>query len=438
MKSDSLKNLFQRVVVINLDRRPERWQIFLKNLPSDWPFGRPLRFSAMDGTKISLPSWWKEGAGAWGCYLSHRQLLQDAREDKIESILVLEDDAVFAPGFANDVRRFISSLPDDWQFLFLGGQHIELHTGLPKRVNESVYQPFNVNRMHAYAIRTNEMLDRVAHHFDDVDNWTAKHHVDHHLGDLQKSTSACGMYVPRKWLVGQTGGDSDIANQRFGFRTFQGAEDIVDPKVTLPMVAVLGPYSGGTSAVSGTLHYLGIRMGRVFEVPDKTNAGGHFEAHELASLCRRMFAEPWLTERVAAPQRAHLLRIWASGHCRNFQDSCTIVGGKQPMLCMMGPELMQAWNRPYFISVERDLTEVFNSLVRRNWGWPLEACMLVSQQLIQSREAFLATTDAAVLRLPYNGLVKDTQGWIKKICDFLQFEPTEEAVKRATEFVVPR
>lgn len=49
-------------------------------------------------------------------------------------------------------------------------------------------------------------------------------------------------------------------------------------KVSMPMVAVLGPYSGGTSAVAGALHHLGVSMGSHFETPDKTNRLGNIEA----------------------------------------------------------------------------------------------------------------------------------------------------------------
>ena len=68
MTGKNLESLFQRVAVISLERRPERWKVFLEKLPANWPFGFPLRFPAIDGSIHRPPHWWREGPGAWDCY----------------------------------------------------------------------------------------------------------------------------------------------------------------------------------------------------------------------------------------------------------------------------------------------------------------------------------------------------------------------------------
>lgn len=430
-------DFFDEIRVINLDRRSDRWSRFARKLPADWPFAPPLRYAAFDGNSQLPPDNWRETAGAWGCYKSHLAVIEQAIETRVDSLLVLEDDAVFAPDFSREVRCFLRRLPEDWRLIYLGGQHIELHLGLPSRINEWVYRPYNANRMHAYAIRGRETLRELHTYLSNSDNWCSLHHVDHFMGEYQKQCKE-GVYVPRRWLVAQDSGKSDIAPMEFGFRTFQGAENIVSPRISLPMVAVLGPYSGGTSAVAGTLHNLGVSMGRVFEFPDKTNEKGNFESQDLVNMCRRFFSEPWLTENFPPAKRVELLRIWADGHTNSFKGVCDIVGGKQPMMCMMGHELVDAWENPYFISVERELEEVVNSLVRRNWGWPIEACLLVSEQLISAREAFLSTTDCPVMRLSYRLLTTAPEIAIRSICEFLSIKPSEQKVRRAIDFVIPR
>ncbi len=437
MHLHDLRAFFDRVVVISLDRRPERWQKFLATLPPGWPFCPPLRFPAVDGTRVEIPAWWTEGTGAWGCYLSHVQIIEDCLDEQVGSVLILEDDASFEENFSDDVRQFLQHLPDDWQFMYFGGQHIELHEGTPRQVNEWVYRPYNVNRTHAYALRGREMLERVHQYLVDTDNWKAKHHIDHHLGEFQK-TLAAGIYVPKQWLVAQGDGESDVSRRKLGLRRFRGAEEIANPVVDMPMVAVLGPYSGGTSVVAGILHKLGIRMGSVFERPDGTNTGGNFEAQELAGMCRKMYREPWMTEQVDRDARVRLLKIWAAGHCRASRATCSLIGGKHPALCLMGPELMEAWNRPLLISVERERDAVVNSLVRRDWGWPLEACLLVSEQLVAARDHFLSTVDAPCLRLSYEELVREPRAVIDRLCRFLQYRPDSQSLSQALKFVVPR
>lgn len=426
--------LFDRVVVVNLPRRQDRWQRFLSRLPSDWPFRSPLRFPAVDGKDVEIPKWWTAGAGAWGCYRSHLAVLEDCLHEHIESVLIVEDDAVFLPAFSSNVRRFVSCLPENWRWIYLGGQHIELHAGEPRKINDWVYRPYNVNRTHCYAVRGREAIETLVEHLRAESTFAKDHHIDHHLGELQKQNFE-GLYVPRTWLVGQLDGPSDVNNRNLGVRTFRSAESIVNARVDLPMVAVVGNYSGGTSAVAGILHMLGISMGEHFEPADSTNVNGNFEAQGLAELCRRCYAEPWLTERLDATARTRLLRIWASERCDRLRGTGHWCGGKHPLLSFMIPELSSAWNSPSIISVERDREATLNSLLRRNWKWPVESCMLVTDQLRLARAQSLTATELPHLILDYEDVVADVRSAISKICQFLQFYPSPEAISKAIGFV---
>lgn len=429
-----LRDAFDRVVVVSLARRPERWQQFMHKLPADWPFKPPLRFSAVDGSQVEIPSWWDSGQGAWGCYQSHLQIIEDCLEEAVESVLLLEDDAVFHEHFGRDVRAFLQNLPDDWQMIYLGGQHLEMQSRVPERVNDHVYRPYNVNRTHAYAIRGRTMLEKVHKHLLDTKNWKAEHHIDHHLGELHKQM-ATGLYVPNQWLVAQGAGKSDVNQRSLRQRDFRDAEELVETMVDMPMLAVVGPFSGGTSAVAGALHKLGVSMGQSFAKGDAVNVQGHFEAAELRRFCWQMFDEPWMTEKLDREARERLLRIWAAGHCKNHRGKCQLIGGKHPSFCFLGPELEAAWKRPVFLSVERDVDEVVNSLSRRNWGWSVESCFNLTQQMIASRDQFLATTESPVIRLRYDDLRQQPEQTLRKLCRVLPLKPSLAELKNATQFV---
>jgi len=60
-----LTKIFERVCVINLERRRERLDSFFMRLPSDWPFRYPERYEAIDGEISTPPKWWNGGNGAW-------------------------------------------------------------------------------------------------------------------------------------------------------------------------------------------------------------------------------------------------------------------------------------------------------------------------------------------------------------------------------------
>jgi len=142
-----------RALCINLDRRPERWEAFKRNCP----IRGVVRFPAINGRAVRPPAWWRQGGGAWGCMLSHIRILEQALTDGLDRsggvLLVLEDDALFPPDFAERAVRFIRALPADWEQVYLGGQHRGLRVRPPQRVNDEVVRPFMVNRTQAYAVR---------------------------------------------------------------------------------------------------------------------------------------------------------------------------------------------------------------------------------------------------------------------------------------------
>ena len=100
MDHQPLYDFFERVVVVNLDHRPDRLERLHRHLTSIvWPFRFPERVRATDGRKVKPPNWWKAGGGAWGCHQSHLRIIENALMDDVESILVLEDDVFFKPDF---------------------------------------------------------------------------------------------------------------------------------------------------------------------------------------------------------------------------------------------------------------------------------------------------------------------------------------------------
>lgn len=208
--------LFERVVVINLARRPERLVRFQQRL-TDWPLLTPERFEAIDGSATQPPVAWQRGPSAWGCMLSHRGVLRAAIRDGISSILVLEDDACPVDDFPARAVDFLARVPADWDCLMLGCEHLRP----PMPIEAGMVQCLCANRMHAYAVR-GRMMQVLLEAWESA----ANDHCDIVLASLMGHFK---IYAPHPLLIGQDSGFSDISqrNERLRFLCREDKEAIV-------------------------------------------------------------------------------------------------------------------------------------------------------------------------------------------------------------------
>ena len=115
---------FPHRVCINLDRRPERWERMQARVAAAG-VGAVKRFPAVDGGGVGVPASWPFSSGAYGCLQSHLAVVREARAQKQESVLIMEDDVVFADGFHDEFQERVRGLPGDWDMLFFGCLHNE-------------------------------------------------------------------------------------------------------------------------------------------------------------------------------------------------------------------------------------------------------------------------------------------------------------------------
>ena len=427
-----LHDMFERVYVINLPRRAERWEAFIKKIPADWPFRHPEQYAAIDGGLASPPDWWNGGGGAWGCYKAHLRILEDCLSHEINSVLILEDDAVFVEGFSEKVQKFWKHLPEDWEMIYLGGQHIQENLGLPRKINDWVYQPFNVNRCHCYGFRGRRMLERAYKHLNNFADWNVAHHVDHYLGELHKRMDK-GLYVPKEWLVAQSEGKSDICGENLQLRLFPSSEETLTPMLDRPCCAVVGTYFSGINTLAGAMKELGVFLGRdLGTVPP--GQPHYYEETYLGDICRNSYSEPWLEEKRSQPDRINHLRRWAGLQCKNTSPA-SLICGKHPMLSLMGEELMEAWNKPKFICIERSFEESYKSMQRVPWCWHPSAAKHSFALLENTREEFFEKYQPPLLRISYDIMKSEPEQVITELCQFLPHVPTPEQRRNALTLI---
>jgi hypothetical protein len=150
---ESIDQRFPHKVCISLDRRLERWQHMQRKFDQHG-IHSVRRFSALDGDKLKLPANWLHTPGAYGCLLSHLQVVREAQQLGVPSVLVFEDDVVFDDQLEQKFSAGIEQLPADWDMLFFGAIHKEE----PIKVADNIVRITQAYSTYAYVMR-NTMFD---------------------------------------------------------------------------------------------------------------------------------------------------------------------------------------------------------------------------------------------------------------------------------------
>lgn len=439
-----LLHFFERVYVVSLPRRPDRLAGFQEALrKAAWPFKTPEVFPAIDGQKVPHPPRWTQGGGAWGCLMSHQTLIQKCLNENVQSVLLMEDDALPCTDFTTHVTGYLSHLPQNWQMLYLGGQHLYAQHHPPQAVNEWVVRPFNVNRTHAFAL-TRSGMKAVYLHLLRCD-WHPRHHIDHHLGRLHGSR-AINVYCPTYWLIGQAQGKSNIAGRVFAQdRFWQPAKNTIQqPPPVVPFVAVVGLHSSGSSAIAGVCWHLGVYMGGKLTgfYGNNPNKRCGFEADELQRLCHA--AAPFPSAQMPnRPATQTSLEHFIRRIHREATAKGQLAGGKFPTLCQMG-DMLQAicGDQLRIIHCDRPLDDSIASLRRRQaqigGRHPPKMYDANQRWLWEGKQKLLAAIPPErKLDVSYNRLTSHPDEVVEEIRQFLNISSTPEQISKAIASVRP-
>jgi GR25 family glycosyltransferase involved in LPS biosynthesis len=146
-----LEETFPMRVYINLGRREDRrheieYTFALQGLDVE-------RFAAVDARWVRRTRG-HDGKPQYGCALSHRLVIRQARQLGAPAVLVFEDDAVLHPEFRRIAEAHAP--PPDWGVLFYGCMHVKD----PLVIAPGWVRVTSAYSMHAYAIRA-EWYERV-------------------------------------------------------------------------------------------------------------------------------------------------------------------------------------------------------------------------------------------------------------------------------------
>jgi len=162
---DYFNNYFDKIFILNLDKRPDRWAKMISAL-NKLNITNYERFSAYNGNEEphyteykSIMNWTKINsknikkknkmryAGSYGIIKSSLEIINIAKERGYNSILILQDDCIFIKNFLEKFYNY-RNIIDSYKLLYLGAtQHIWENIDL----NNSYYFPVS-NCMGAFAV----------------------------------------------------------------------------------------------------------------------------------------------------------------------------------------------------------------------------------------------------------------------------------------------
>lgn len=428
-----MKDTFERVTCITMPHTPKRWKRCMADMPEDWPFREVEKVDATFGKKTGVPDWWNSGKPAWGCYRSHLRIIEECLTRGIKSVLLLEDDFICCDNFAERIEIFLKRLPDDWEMLYLGGQHLHIARHPPEKINEQVYRPFNVNRTHAFALRGNG-LRKIYSHLNWVKDWKRGHHIDHHLGRLVQRRKM-PIYCPEQWLIGQNDERSTI-NGRSPIIRFW-ADSVSTSEDEALFVIVLGIHRSGSSCLAGVCHRLGVYMGDKFIgcEPD-----GGYEACELARKLEAAWPFPGTEMRHSQSMFERKVRPWILQKLNQVRRSESFVGGKYPHLCVYAPAIENiCGNRLRVVHIDRPLEESIASLIHRSNGHHTDDILRHHQEVFYAHKIqFLNTTKVPVHTIQYSEMLANPAKTVRALAQFLTpLQPSDSRIQDATAYINP-
>lgn len=196
---------FDKVYCINLNRRPDRWENTINELKK-FDIDNVIRFPAVDGSELN--GQFKLLNGEIGILKTHINLIEKCKMDKIESVLILEDDVVFTDDLKN-FDLYMSHIPKNWDFIYFGGNHD--FGPPPKKLNDHVLIAKDVVALHCVAIK-NTMFDSILNLIPNMET-----QVDTYYKQLQKISNS---YCVTPNIALQREGFSDIQNNFVNYNHF--------------------------------------------------------------------------------------------------------------------------------------------------------------------------------------------------------------------------
>jgi GR25 family glycosyltransferase involved in LPS biosynthesis len=143
-------NKISKIYFINLDRRPDRYEHFLKECnKSNIDFNKIIRYKALDGNKYIFSDEEKRlfrnvdyrtqdyAKKIMGNQLSHYYILKEMIEKKYDYIIIFQDDVILRNNFCSELDNVLNNIPSDAEIINIAfHKYASYNTFIPWDLND--------------------------------------------------------------------------------------------------------------------------------------------------------------------------------------------------------------------------------------------------------------------------------------------------------------
>lgn len=174
-------NKFDKIFIINLDERKDRWSNVVKELQK-MDIANYERFSAIKPMFNNIPSQYYNKLvsphkykvpyiiGSMGCKMSHYEIIKIAKQRNYSKILIFEDDISFKYDKEKTYELMNNVITRDWHMLYLSANH----RSMPSLLDNDIYKVNEALCTHAYALHKNSfnyLLETMMNIGCEIDNY---------------------------------------------------------------------------------------------------------------------------------------------------------------------------------------------------------------------------------------------------------------------------
>ena len=242
----NINNYFDKIFIINLDDRKDRWALILKQL-KEHNITNYQRFSAVKPIEIMSdkdnhynkqiysefnPKMTKlfgtnYKVGALGCKLSHLEIIKYSQKEKLNNILILEDDCLIKEKFTNNFSKIIEIIQNssdvnirNYDMLYLGGSFIKKTNNSSPTVENNILKCNRIYTTHAYILNNTEYNNIFNTIINDLEKKKYPKEIDVYYS--QNIQSNYNVYIVYPILIKQYDSYSNILNRNTNYKKKQG------------------------------------------------------------------------------------------------------------------------------------------------------------------------------------------------------------------------